>query len=138
MPENRFYFAYGSNMIETQMKDRAPAARLVGPAALDGYEFFIAACGHASISAVPGKQVHGLLWKITPACEASLDGKEESYYKSTVRVETKDGSHDALVYIAKAATAGQNRYKERWPQIIAAAKAHNFPAAYLAELRRFE
>ena len=34
----RLYFAYGSNINLEQMAVRCPAAQVVGPAVLDGYE----------------------------------------------------------------------------------------------------
>ena len=34
----RLYFAYGSNINLEQMAIRCPAAQVVGPAVLDGYE----------------------------------------------------------------------------------------------------
>ena len=41
----RLYFAYGSNINLEQMAVRCPAAQVVGPAVLDGYELCSAATG---------------------------------------------------------------------------------------------
>lgn len=37
----RLYFAYGSNINLEQMAVRCPAAQVVGPAVLDGYELLV-------------------------------------------------------------------------------------------------
>ena len=41
----RLYFAYGSNINLEQMAVRCPAAQVVGPAVLDGYDCCSAATG---------------------------------------------------------------------------------------------
>lgn len=139
--DRRRYFSYGSNMIGSQMLGRAPDARLLGTARLDDYAFLISARGCASIRQSAGSAVYGLLWEITPACEASLDCHEGvgdgAYRKDTVAVATDDGRREALVYIAVDPAAGANRYGARWPQILAAARHHGFPAPYLSQLQAF-
>ena len=141
MPD-RAYFAYGSNMIEAQMHERAPAALLVGSARLDNFEFTIASRGYASIVHGLGKVVYGLVWKITRACERSLDRYEGvgwGYYRKTcVTVATADGNHEALVYIAENPARGENRYGARWQKILDSARQHDFPATYLSHLETFK
>ena len=94
----RLYFAYGSNINLEQMADRCPAAEVVGTAVLDGYELLFrgnrSGYGVATIEPQPGKQVHGLLWKLTPECEQSLDfyeGYPRLYGKEDITVCTADG-----------------------------------------------
>ena len=69
----RLYFAYGSNINLEQMAVRCPAAQVVGPAVLDGYELLFRGnrrgTGVATIEPLPDSQVHGLLWMLTPECE---------------------------------------------------------------------
>lgn len=86
----RLYFAYGSNINLNQMAVRCPAAQVVGPAVLDGYELLFRGnrrgTGVATIEPLHGSQVHGLLWNLTPACEQSLDiyeGYPRLYEKGT-------------------------------------------------------
>ena len=71
------YFAYGSNINLDQMAYRCPAAQVVGPVVLEGYELLFrgnaSGNGVATIKPKEGQQVHGLLWRITPGCERSLD-----------------------------------------------------------------
>ena len=72
-----YYFAYGSNMNLDQMAYRCPAASVVENVRLDGYRLTF--CGRGKGSGVAtilpeeGSQVEGVLWKITPECEKSLD-----------------------------------------------------------------
>ena len=144
VPDGRSYFAYGSNMIESQMHARAPSARLVGSARLDDFAFGIARArlrlDHKERPSAQRK-VYGLLWEVTPACEASLDRHEGvskgAYRRDTVIVAAEDGYREALVYIATDPTTGANRYGDRWPKILDAAKRHGFPAFYLTELVSF-
>ena len=90
--EHAMYFAYGSNMNLDQMAYRCPAAEAVCTAKLEGYELFFAGRpgnGVASIRPKQGGTVVGVLWKLTEACEKSLDhyeGFPALYGKETVRV----------------------------------------------------
>ena len=73
----KLYFAYGSNINLEQMALRCPAAQIVGPVVLENYELLFRGNargnGVATIAPKTGSQVYGLLWRITPACEQSLD-----------------------------------------------------------------
>ena len=96
--EHAMYFAYGSNMNLDQMAYRCPAAEAVCTAKLEGYELFFAGRpgnGVASIRPKQGGTVVGVLWKLTEACEKSLDHYEAFpalYGKETVRVRGSDGT----------------------------------------------
>ena len=96
--EEKLYFAYGSNINLEQMAYRCPAAQVVGPVTLDGHELLFRGNargnGVATIAPKEGHQVHGLLWKITPACETSLDfyeGYPRLYEKEPVTVWDREG-----------------------------------------------
>ena len=56
----RLYFAYGSNINLNQMAVRCPAAQVVGPAVLDGYELLFRGnrrgTGVATIEPLHGSQ----------------------------------------------------------------------------------
>lgn len=93
-----YYFAYGSNMNLDQMAYRCPAASVVENVKLEGYRLTF--CGRGKGSGVAtilpeeGSQVEGVLWKITPECEKSLDfyeGYPHLYGKEPVLVQGKDG-----------------------------------------------
>lgn len=93
--EETLYFAYGSNINLEQMEHRCPDAQLVGPVTLQNYELQFRGSGFATVAPKEDSVVHGLLWKLTPLCEQSLDryeGYPRHYIKETVTVQTVDGS----------------------------------------------
>ena len=108
------YFAYGSNINLDQMAYRCPAAQAVGPVVLEGYELLFrgnaSGNGVATIKPKEGQQVHGLLWRITPGCERSLDlyeGYPHLYEKESVAV--RDHAGRQLTVMAYVMTDG-----DRW------------------------
>ena len=84
--KDRYYFAYGSNMNLEQMKYRCPAAEVVENVRLENYRlaFRGRAPGNGVATVLPekGSYVEGVLWKITEACEKSL----EDVYKRQVLI----------------------------------------------------
>lgn len=74
--EENLYFAYGSNLDLEQMAQRCPDAEIVGPVRLENYELRFRGSGFATVAPKKGSTVHGLVWKITPNCEQSLDRYE--------------------------------------------------------------
>lgn len=110
--EEKLYFAYGSNINLDQMTVRCPAAQVVGPVVLEGYELLFRGNsgrnGVATIASKEGSQVHGLLWKITPECERALDryeGYPHLYGKEPVTVRCKEGSE--VTVMAYVMTGGE-------------------------------
>ena len=105
-----YYFAYGSNMNLDQMAYRCPAASVVEKVKLEGYRLTFCGrgkgCGVATILPEEGSQVEGVLWKITPECEKSLDfyeGYPHLYGKETVLVQGKDGvKREVMAYTMNA------------------------------------
>lgn len=94
----RLYFAYGSNINLGQMAYRCPDAQVVGPVMLEDYELLFRGNGSgngvATIAPKGGSYVYGLLWKLTPGCERSLDhyeGYPRLYRKETVTVFDTEG-----------------------------------------------
>lgn len=104
----QLYFAYGSNINLEQMAWRCPGAEVFGSAALEGYELLFRGnsrrgSGVATIAPKEGSQVYGLLWRITPGNEASLDiyeGYPSLYEKETLTVRTpNDRSFAVMAYV---------------------------------------
>ena len=94
----RLYFAYGSNINLDQMERRCPNAQVVGPVVLENYKLLFRSntrnAGVATIRPNKGRKVHGLLWKITPECEKSLDiyeGYPRLYEKEDMTVRDSSG-----------------------------------------------
>ena len=101
--EENLYFAYGSNLDLEQMAQRCPDAEIVGPVRLENYELRFRGIGFATVAPKKGSTVHGLVWKITPNCEQSLDryeGYPRHYTKETVTVKDAAGAEiPVMVYI---------------------------------------
>ena len=101
--EETLYFAYGSNINLEQMEHRCPDALLVGPVTLQNDELHFRGSGFATVAPKKGSTVHGLVWKITPTCEQSLDryeGYPRHYTKETVTVKDAAGAEiPVMVYI---------------------------------------
>jgi Gamma-glutamyl cyclotransferase, AIG2-like len=102
------YFAYGSNLHLTQMRSRCPESALLQPALLEGYR--LAFRGHsrrwgggaATILPAPGDTVPGLLYLLSAADLALLNGFEghpHVYGHLPVQVLARDGARlEALTY----------------------------------------
>lgn len=103
MADSSLYFAYGSNINLGQMAYRCPAASVMGPVTLEGWELLFRRGGFATIAPKEGETVHGLLWSITPECEKSLDlyeGYPRFYDKRMVTVRDSEGrSLSVMAYI---------------------------------------
>lgn len=103
----RLYFAYGSNINLDQMAMRCPNAEVVAPVTLNGYRLLFrgnsSSYGVATIAPDPVHQVKGLLWKLTPECERSLDryeGYPTFYEKQNISVMDKAGNaYTVMAYI---------------------------------------
>ena len=135
---NKYYFAYGSNMDIAQMSQRCPFAVFAGAGKIHGYKFIINSCGAATIIPQKSGEVYGVLWNITKINERVLDKYEGvkwgKYEKLTIDVElTKGKSVPALTYVARDNTFGAPSpgYMER---IVIAAVQHGLPDKYIAEL----
>ena len=68
------YFAYGSNMNASHMKERCPGIKRIGKSRLEGFRLVFNY--HADIIPAAGCSVHGGLWHITESHEKALDRYE--------------------------------------------------------------
>ncbi|TAQ90394.1 hypothetical protein B7494_g1228 [Chlorociboria aeruginascens] len=75
-PNQRFYFAYGSNLSLSQMARRCPVSVCLGLAQLHDYKWIIGERGYANVVPAPGDQVWGLLFSLEAVDERKLDGDE--------------------------------------------------------------
>ncbi len=133
------HFAYGSNMSRELMRPRCPGAREAGPAILEQHRFMVMAEGYASVVPCAGAVVHGLLWRLTPRHLAVLgryEGLDRGLYRAvTLSVRTPTGRMPALVYIGRSRAPGRPD-PGYLAVVLAAAREHGFPAAYVAALAR--
>ncbi len=141
MRDRQLYFAYGRNMHLEIMAARCPDAAYAGLAVLDGHRLLINGRGVSTVIPDRGHQVHGVLWHLTQACEATLDiieGVAKGHYvRDVAEPAAADGRASALIYLARDVNPGPPRdgYLESLEE---AAEHHGFPALYrqhLAALR---
>jgi gamma-glutamylcyclotransferase (GGCT)/AIG2-like uncharacterized protein YtfP len=139
------YFAYGVNMHQTEMAERCPGAKLLGPARLARHRFHVMAQGYASVRRDPAAVTYGLLWEINLAHVRTLDAFEELarglYVKAQQPVIPLDAAVNgaakrAMIYLGASAVNGraQPGYMER---VLDAAQEAGFPKSYLRELARW-
>ena len=112
-PAGVIYFAYGSNLDGSQMRERCPSARKVSKAVLHGYAIafggWSARWGGAVASIVPvrGSRVEGLLYRIAPEDLYRLDQFEGCpfAYERLTKVVLDEAARrcNAHVYLQTAA-----------------------------------
>lgn len=134
------YFAYGSNMHRAAMMARCPGARSIGPARLDGHEFFIGVDGWGSVRRVPGKVVHGVLWRLTPRDVAALHAYEllhkEIYLVRYLPIRV--GSRTALAMVYLLRRVGTGRPKPGYAEMCAAAaRSWDLPDRHVRVIARW-
>ena len=147
------YFAYGSNMSRTQMRQRCPDHEVIGKAVLPGYALCfprhspIRNCGVAGIVEQPGAEVWGVVYRLHDEDLAALDRREgydpakpahvNRYNRKTIRV-LKDGEAlDCLIYLARAEPGKHVPSVEYMSALITGAVEIGLPEDYVSRLRAF-
>ena len=135
------YFAYGSNMLPSQMRQLCPGCVLVGAARLRDYRLAFNrpfagwdGRGVAGIEACPDGLVEGVLWDITEAHRDALDAYEQyptEYGRAELTVTTFDGrTVSAFAYVARPLGTFRpgRRYRDA---IVEGARAHGLTPEYI-------
>tara|TARA_Y100000590_G_scaffold450618_1_gene590572 strand:- start:934 stop:1350 length:417 start_codon:yes stop_codon:yes gene_type:complete len=94
----QYYFAYGSNLHQNQMKTRCPKCRYVKKYVLNDYQLtFRNQGGWADIEKRVGKKVYGALYIISKCAERRLDTYEDypTLYK---KIYFKYKNHKIMTY----------------------------------------
>jgi gamma-glutamylcyclotransferase (GGCT)/AIG2-like uncharacterized protein YtfP len=101
-----YYFAYGSNLNQKQMKERCADSRPLFTAVLPNYKLVFAGWsrqwrgGIASIKSFRGDRVRGAIYEVTEACLQSLDRHESGYDRLKVTVFGEDDEPiEAVAYV---------------------------------------
>ena len=132
------YFAYGTNMDRSGMRQRCPVARAIGIARLEGWRLVVMREGYVSIAQEADGCVHGVLWRVGPSDLTALDAYEAVdaglYYRRTLPVLADRRTQSAQVYVGGSTDNGQPR-PGHLPLVIAAAESWSLPPAYLDQLR---
>lgn len=135
------HFAYGSNMSQTLMDRHCRNAVALGPAHLDGWRFIITRDGYASVVRSPGKQVHGVLWRLSTRDLAAVNAYENLssglFRAAILPVRHARKLTRALVYRGRSTVRGRPRagYQDRI--VVPAARAWGLPPRYVGELARW-
>jgi len=134
------YFAYGSNMHTPRMRARAPSAESVEIGRLRGWRL---ACnkhgrdgsGKANLVPDPGREVWGVVYRLSPAELVQLDEVEQGYRRVAFPVLTPgDRTLDAEAYVSDLITSDPvpfNWYREL---MVAGARHHRLPETHIAYL----
>ncbi|MCC7364586.1 MAG: gamma-glutamylcyclotransferase [Dehalococcoidia bacterium] len=136
-----WYFAYGSNMDAAQMARRCPGAVAEGPAVLPGWQLVFdtpsKTRGGLAANVVPasGHETHGVLWRVTAEHLEALDRAEGvrigRYCREQVTVRGVAGDLLAVVYLSVAPVEPGEPPAAYLEQLLAGARAHGLPPAYI-------
>lgn len=145
MGEDAFIaFAYGSNMSTARLRERCPSAKPLGIAELIGFDLrwhkrSVDGSGKCDIVAAstPEARVLGVLYEIASQEKPALDRAEglgNGYGEIEVEVISEGSPVRAKAY--QATTTQQDLKPYSWYRelVVAGAKEHGLPAAYIAQL----
>ena len=107
-----YYFAYGSNMTESQIKFRCPDSTFIGISKLNNKSFYIDARGVASIKDKPESYVYGAIWTLSHNDLCNLDtheGYPSSYIKNCYEVIVNGKILNVIVYESTTLESGSPR-----------------------------
>jgi hypothetical protein len=125
-------------MSRSEMAIRCPGAQPLGVARLPGWRFIIGGGGYASIAAVPGNEVIGVLWRITPRDVAALNSYENVdggfYRRERLMVRHRGAAKSVIVYIGR----GEGRPRPGAVELIVkSAREWQLPSDYVRMLQRW-
>lgn len=140
-----FYFAYGSNLLERELKRDADEAQSVGVAFLPGYqlEFTKHSMSRngdaASIREHAGRMVWGFVYRMNDADKKSLKQREEGYREISVRVWLKDGENfkvqPAFTFIGEQVCSSECGPSRAYLDLVLeGARGRELPETYIAEI----
>jgi gamma-glutamylcyclotransferase (GGCT)/AIG2-like uncharacterized protein YtfP len=152
LPDELYYFAYGSNMNALQMRKRCSTPKVVAIARLADYSVgFFGHCeiwdsAQETVVRAPGRDVWGVVYEIGNPDLEKLDAWQDvrmdgtgRYFHYPARVRGVDGlTYTVLFY--KKDTLGEPKKpsKPYLDFIITGAEEKQLPAAYIKELRAIE
>ena len=127
-------------MQRAAMARRCPGALAVGPATLEGYQFFVGIDGWGSVKPSAGERVYGVLWRLTPRDIAALHAYEllhqGLYDVRNLRVRLGSKRMRAMIYLLRRRAPGKPKpgYVE---MIAAAARGWKLPERYIHSVERW-
>jgi gamma-glutamylcyclotransferase len=146
-PGCQLYFAYGSNLLRRQMKQRCPSAVYLGIAKLKNWRFEYDGGKNegwsnlpvANITPTKGSSVWGALYQMTDAEVHELDQYEcvpRDYQHHVLAVMKSNGSHtEAFAYVRKPRLTGMPsaRYMQT---VVSGARSDKLPINYVRRILR--
>ncbi len=143
------YFAYGSNMSERRMKERAPSAGKIGIGILYGHKLEFHKRGKdgsakcdAYFTNNPNDCIWGVLYEINSSEKTILDQKEglgRGYNEKEIEVALSDGKKvEASTYYATDIDASLLPYTWYKRHVVVGAVENDFPSSYIRRLERFQ
>ena len=134
------YFAYGSNLKWSRMRERVPSARMEAVAFLEHHRLACNKQGRdgsakANLVRAPGDRVWGVVYRIDKADLALLDQFEAGYQRIEVEVgTTAGGAHRASTYRSDRIAGDPTPLDWYRGLILEGAREHGLPEEYLAVL----
>ena len=150
------YFAYGSNMIWKQMKERCPSARFLCRARLPDYKLAFTwfsstrKCGVADVTPLEGSCVWGVVYQIGARDVGRLDWKEgyrpgraSNSYEPIERHVEEEGKGDrplrVTFYVVRERTSSPLKPSQKYKRLMVdGARNWRLPEEYVRELERIE
>lgn len=138
----QFYFAYGSNLLRSQMTERCPEHQFECLATLADYRFLIGERGYATIEPSVGDSVHGVIYQLSTSDEKTLDRREGvaqgSYRKDYLTLSGPNGPISAvLVYVDPRVTPSSPKVGYM-AKILSGALQFELPSQYQQFLASFD
>jgi len=150
-----FYFAYGSNMDWSQMRERCPSARFVCVSKLKDHRLAFSrksqnrGCGVADVIPEPNKEVWGVVFQIDEIDVGHLDQTEgfrpgrgeNAYIREEQHVFAEGDDKRPILVSVYFAIKEDNPPKPnvKYKQLMVnGAKYWHLPDAYIQELERIE
>ena len=130
------YFAYGSNLVQSRMRERAPSARVVGTAHLPDRRLALNKLGRdgspkANLEPAPSGHVWGVVWSLPEEGWAELDRAEAGYERIAVAVDRGGASLAAETYRSGRLTASRELRADYKRWIVEGAREHGLPADWI-------
>ncbi len=136
------YFAYGSNMLSSQIMKRVPSVKVIGIAALHDWcvnfsKKSIDGSGKANLLQKTGFITWGVLYEIEKDGISELDEIEKGYRRITIRViKNNSETTEAQTYISDNLIdkpVALDFYKQK---VISGAIEHKLPEEYILYLQQ--
>jgi hypothetical protein len=135
------YLAYGSNLLPARLRARLQSIRVLGAAALPGWQLHFHkrgadGSGKCNLVQTPGGVAYGAVYELSLEAKAQLDEIEGlgKGYRDAVLMLADHG--EAHVYLAEPAHIDDALIPYDWYHafVLAGGRHHGFPARYLERI----